>query len=69
MPVLLRFCVQDAGGGNERVWHLCRGVIVTGFWLGRFMRSLDDAGRQRVLADVMELLVKQVFKPRAGRLL
>jgi NADPH:quinone reductase-like Zn-dependent oxidoreductase len=45
---------------------LFRGVIVTGFWLGRFMRSLDDAGRQRVLADVMELLVKKVFKPRAG---
>jgi hypothetical protein len=45
---------------------VCRGVNVTGFWLTRFLGSLDDGGRQRVLAEVLDLLVKGIFKPRAG---
>lgn len=39
---------------------------MTGFWLTRFMKALDDSGRQRVLSDVMKLLVEGVFQPRAG---
>ena len=47
---------------------LFRGVIVTGFWLSRYLPSLSDERRRQVLKEVMQLLVDGVIKPKGGEL-
>ena len=45
---------------------LFRGVIVTGFWLSRYLPSLGDERRRQVLGEVMQLLEDGVIKPKGG---
>ena len=45
-----------------------RGVIVTGFWLSRYLPSLSDERRGQVLGEVMQLLVDGVIRPKGGEL-
>ena len=45
---------------------LFRGVIMTGFWLVRFLPTLDRSEIAKFPKEVMDLLEQGIFKPRAG---